>query len=337
MLRLSPFQLKIPASVPEALELLERHAGEVRLMAGGTDLLPNLKHDIYGDVPIIVSLSRIASMKSVEESETDLTIGAGVSLSQMAQHDRVRKNYPALALAAGQVASPQIRNMATLGGNLCLDTRCTYINQTEFWRGALGGCLKADGEVCHVVPGGQNCVAALSGDTTIALIALEATVEIEGPQGKRNIALPDLYRTNGASHLTLQPGEIVTKVHLPRRKNRRLSYRKWSVRQSIDFPLVNVAIRIDETEAGEIDDAVAVVGVLAARPKILHKLGEQYRGQKLSAAIAEEIGEAVYKQCKPLPNVPYDHLYRRDMLRVQARRAVLNLLPGAEMRVREGS
>jgi 4-hydroxybenzoyl-CoA reductase subunit beta len=115
-----------------------------------------------------------------------------------------------------------------------------------------------------------------------------------------------------------------------------LSYRKWSVRQSIDFPLVNVAIRVDEKPDGEIEDLVAVVGVLAARPKVLSKLAEMCRGKRLSADLAAQIGEAVYKKCKPLPNVPYDHLYRRDMLRVQAKRAVLNLLPGEAMQVREG-
>ncbi|MFQ5629323.1 MAG: FAD binding domain-containing protein, partial [bacterium] len=234
------------------------------------------------------------------------------------------------------VASPQIRNMATLGGNLCLDTRCTYINQSDFWRGALGGCLKADGDVCHVVPGGRNCVAAFSGDTAIALIALEAKIDIVGPTGKRTIPLPELYNANGAYHLNVQPGEILTQVHIPRVPNRRLSYRKWSVRQSIDFPLVNVAIRIDETPDGMIEDLVAVVGVLAARPKVLNKLADRCRGQKLSEDMAAQIGEAVYKKCKPLPNVPYDHVYRREMLRVQAKRAVMNLLPGQEMRVREG-
>ena len=333
MLRLSPFHMKIPNTLDEAIRLLEK--GGARILAGGTDLVPNLKHRIYGDVPRLVSLQRIATLKHIELREHELVFGSGVTLAQIALSEQVRQCHPALALAAANVASPQIRNMATLGGNLCLDTRCTYINQTEFWRGALGGCLKADGDVCHVVPGGRNCVAALSGDTTIALMALEATVDIAGPSGTRTIALPELYNANGASHLNVQQGEILTAVHIPRLVGRRLSYRKWSVRQSIDFPLVNVAIRVDEKPDGEIEDVLAVVGVIAARPKVVTKLADLCRGQKLSAALAEEIAVMVHKQCKPLPNVPYDHLYRRDMLRVQAKRAVLNLLPGQEMQVRE--
>lgn len=335
MLRLSPFQLKMPNTFDEAIGLLHGENSNTRILAGGTDLLPNLKHRIYGEVPQLVSLRRIDQLNRIELNKKKLVIGAGMTLTQIAQSEQVSECYPALALAAANVASPQIRNMATLGGNLCLDTRCTYINQTEFWRGALGGCLKAEGDVCHVVPGGRNCVAAFSGDTAIALIALEAMVEIIGQAGKRTIPLPELYNANGAYHLNLQQGEILTQVSIPRIPNRRLSYRKWTVRQSIDFPLVNVAIRIDEKPDGTIEDLVAVVGVIAARPKMVTRLADLSCGQKLSADLAAEIAEVVYKQCKPLPNVPYDHLYRRDMLRVQAKRAVLNLLPGQEMRVRE--
>jgi 4-hydroxybenzoyl-CoA reductase subunit beta len=270
VLRLSPFHLKIPKTLDEAIDLLDN--GNARILAGGTDLVPNLKHRIYGDVPQLVSLRKIPSLNRIELNEKELVIGAGVTLSEIAQSEQVRQCYPALALAAANVASPQIRNMATLGGNLCLDTRCTYINQSEFWRGALGGCLKADGDLCHVVPGGKNCVAAFSGDMAIALIALETTVDTVGQAGKRTISLPELYNAKGAYHLNLQRGEILTRVHIPRVPNRRLSYRKWSVRQSIDFPLVNVAIRVDEKPDGEIEDLVAVVGLLAARPKVLSSL-----------------------------------------------------------------
>lgn len=336
MLRLHPFHLKRPATLDEAIRILEREEGQARVLAGGTDLLPNLKHGIYGRVPLLVSLQRIDALKSITVEDDTLHIGAGATLTQLGKSALIRRHYPALAQAAANVAGPQIRNMATLGGNVCLDTRCTYINQTEFWRKALGGCLKAEGSVCHVVPGGRNCVAAFSADTPVALIALDAMVDIAGPSGTRTIPLPNLYNANGAGHLNLAPAEIVTQLRVPLRPSRRLSYRKWSVRLSIDFPLVNIAVRVDETPEGLIDDIVAVVGVIAARPKVVSKLAEAFRGRRLSEDIAAEVAELVYRQCKPLPNVPYDHLYRRDMLRVQARRAVLNLLTGQEMKVREG-
>lgn len=335
MLRLTPFELRHPASLTEAIECLVQTPA-ARVLAGGTDMLPNLKHRIYGDLPVLVSLRKLAELRGISHDNHGITIGACEKLSAIARQPLISDAYPALALAAATVASPQIRNMATLGGNLCLDTRCTFINQTAFWRHALGGCLKAEGTKCHVVPGGQNCVAAFSGDMAIALIALEASAEIAGPDGTRSLPIAELYSADGRHHLNLQPGEILTRVHVPIRRGRRLAFRKWSVRQSIDFPLVNVAIRVDETPQGKIADLVAVVGVLASRPKVLTKIADLCRGKKLAEELAGEIGEAVYRACKPVPNVPYDHEYRREMIRVQARRAAMCLLPGHAMQVREG-
>ena len=335
MLRLQPFALKSPQSLEEAVELLSRQRGQARILAGGTDLLPNLKHRIYGEVPMLVSLRRIAELQRIERQDDQLILGAGVKLAQLEKSELVREAYPALALTFGEIASPQIRNMATLGGNLCLDTRCTYINQTEFWREALGGCLKALGDVCHVVPKGRNCVAAFSADSPIALIALEAEVDIAGPEGERSLLLAELYNSNGVYHLNLQPGEIVTRVRVPVVPNRKLAFRKWSVRRAIDFPLVNVALRIDTTDSGEIVDAVAVVGVLGAKPRVLDSIEAICAGQTMNPELAEAIGDFVFSKCRPVPNVPYDHLYRRDMLRVQARRAALNLMPGSNLSVRD--
>lgn len=334
MLRLDPFQLKMPSHLDEALELLADPGRKARILAGGTDLLPNLKHRIYGEVPLLVSLRRIEALRGIQITDSMLTIGAGTTLADFSRNELVRRHYPALAGAAANVASPQIRNMATLGGNLCLDTRCTFINQSEFWRDALGGCLKANGSVCHVVPGGRNCVAALSGDTAIALAALEATVELQGLSGTRSIPVLELYRADGAAHLTLAPGEILTRVHVPLRANRRLAYRKWSVRRSIDFPLVNVALRLDKNPDGTIAELVAVVGVLAARPKVITRLSQELSGHALNAGMTETIAEAIFRQCRPVPNVPYDPAYRREMLRVQAKRAVMNLLTGELQHVR---
>ncbi len=335
MLRLHPFELKFPTNLREASRLLEEGKGFVRLLAGGTDLLPNMKHRIYGDVAVLVSIRDIAGLDRIEIEKDHLYIGAGSRLSKLAANEWIRNLYPALAMTIGEIASPQIRNMATLGGNLCLDTRCTYINQTEFWREALGGCLKAIGSVCHVVPKGKNCVAAFSADSPIALIALEAEVELFGPDGYRRMPLLDLYRSDGVYHLNLAYGEIVTGVRIPIRPRRKLAFRKWSVRKSIDFPLVNVALRVDTTERGEIEQAVAVVGVVGAKPRVLPGLTGFCAGKKMSPELAEAIGDYVFQKCRPVPNVPYDHLYRRDMLRVQAKRAALCLIPGHPLRVRE--
>lgn len=335
MLRLEPIHLIFPKSLEEASRTLEEGRGAIRILAGGTDLLPNLKHRIYGDVPALLSLRKIPGLSYIEARPQEIRIGAATRLSTLATSELLQQTYPALAMAIANIASPQIRNMATLGGNLCLDTRCTYINQTEFWRQALGGCLKALGTVCHVVSGGRNCVAAFSADSPIALLALEAQVEIQGVDGPRTIPLADLYNADGVHHLNLEPGDIVCGVRIPVRPGRKLAFRKWSVRHAIDFPLVNIALRIDARDSGEIEDAVAVVGVLGAMPRVLQSIADICVGKTMNDDLAEAIADYIYRKCRPLPNVPYDHLYRRDMLRVQAKRAALCLKPGATITVRD--
>ncbi|MCA9652187.1 MAG: FAD binding domain-containing protein [Myxococcales bacterium] len=330
MLRLPRFELRAPETIDEVIAALEQPGA--RLVAGGTDILPNLKHRLDRP-PVLVSLSRVAGLSKVEVDEKAglLRIGARVTLTGLSEHPQVCERLPSLAKAAGLVASPLIRNMGTLGGNVNLDTRCRYVNQTSFWREAIGGgCLKSEGDVCHVVPSGRKCVAAMSSDCVPVLISLDARVVLVGPQGRRELLLEDYYQADGTRHTTRGDGELTTELVVPLpRGPRRSAYAKWTVRGSIDFPLVSVALRFELEEdrvSAPVREAHAVVGVLGARPRRITRL-EDARGKALDdPALAALVAERVHAQCKPLENVPYEAPYRRQMLRVHARRAIAALV-----------
>jgi 4-hydroxybenzoyl-CoA reductase subunit beta len=326
MLRLPRFEAVAPRTVDEAVAALT--ASGARVIAGGTDILPNLKHRL--DAPsLLVSLDKIDSMRRVEVDQElgVLRIGAMMTLSRLGRDSHVRRLFPSLAHAASLVASPLIRNMATLGGNINLDTRCRYVNQTHFWRSAISGCLKSEGDVCHVVPGGQSCVAAMSSDCAPVLITLDATIVNVGPNGSREILLGDYYNSDGIKHINILPGEITTEIRIPLpARPQRARYAKWTVRKSIDFPLISVAMRFDlehDSDDAAIASARICLGVLASRPKLLKKT-ESLVGRRLSDPVTvDAIAALVHTQGKPLENVPYEAEYRRKMLPVYTRRALL--------------
>jgi len=327
MLRLPQFSVESPDTVEGVVAALQRHAG-ARVIAGGTDILPNLKH-FLDTPPVLVSLARVTALRGLQRDDAAglLRIGAGVTLTQLAEDARVRALFPSLAHAAGIVASPVIRNMATIGGNVNLDTRCRYVNQSEFWRGSIGGgCLKSEGNVCHVVPKGRNCVAAMSSDNVPVLISLDANIVLVGPEGRRVLPLADYFHADGVAHTLARPGEVTVELQLPLPAGpRRARYTKWSVRRSIDFPLLSVALRFDlatDSAHAEVLAAKVVVGVLGAKPRVVTRLDEALGKPLSDPAVARIVSEATHAQCKPLDNVPYEAAYRREMLRVYTRRGV---------------
>lgn len=329
MLRLPAFEVESPDSVEGVVAALQARP-DARIVAGGTDILPNLKH-FLDTPPVLVSLARVTGLRGVAREGEVLRIGAGATLTQVAEHPEVQALFPSLAQSAGLVASPVIRNMGTIGGNVNLDTRCRYVNQTEFWRGSIGGgCLKSEGNVCHVVPKGRNCVAAMSSDNVPVLISLDATIVLVGPEGRRELALEEYFHADGLAHTTARPGEVTVELRVPVPQGpRRTRYIKWSVRRSIDFPLVSVALRFDmrASEGGdprheEIAGVRVVAGVLGAKPRTLTRI-EDVVGKRLAdPSVARIVSEAAYGQCKPLENVPFEAAYRREMLRVYTRRGV---------------
>lgn len=310
MLRMDGFTVSVARTPEEAVGL---YTAESAYLAGGTDLLPNLKHRIVDARHLIAIAGAIPCGWQVEGES--VVIGAGTRLSRLAQLDRV----PPLAQAAGLVAGPQVRNMGTLGGNVLLDTRCLYYNQSEPWRRALGWCLKAQGDWCHVTSGPKTCVAARSSDTVPVLLAMGATLRMLGPTGPRELSIRDLYRFDGKDHLAIAPGELLTHIEVPLPgPGFRGSYAKLRTRDAIDFPQLGIAIAGSFEGTGP--SAVArtleiVIGAANPQPKPVRKL-DAFLGIPLADNQIGELAEVVFKQTRPQGSVAGDAGWRRQMARV---------------------
>jgi 4-hydroxybenzoyl-CoA reductase subunit beta len=324
MLRLHAYEFLRPRSLEQAFA----HAAETPVgfmfIAGGTDLVPNMKHRLFTPDRLI-ALKQIPELKGIRVEAGELHIGAGETLTAVSRDPLVRQHFPALARAAGQVAGPQLRNMGTIGGNLCLDTRCTYYNQTFFWRNALGYCLKKDGDVCHVTKVGKKCVAAHSADTPPVLMTLNASVELASASGNRTIQVNDWFIADGIRNTVRRPDEIVTRIRLPLPPpTRRSSFAKLRQRASIDFPLLNVAVAAD-FDGAVIREIRMVVSALGARPRSVTGLDAIALGNALTAEVADAIAQRAYQQCHPLTNIIVDPDWRRAMVPVYVRRALAEL------------
>ena len=329
MLRLPKFELESPTTVAEATRLL-KESPSARIIAGGTDILPNMKHGLM-EPDVLVSLEAIPELHgiTVDPESGELIIGAMTSLATVAADERVQQSAPALAQAAGLVAGPQLRTMGTLGGNVLLDTRCQWYNQTHFWRESLGFCLKKDGTECHVVAGGKKCVAAASNDTVPALMTLGAGVVIHGAEQSRTVDINQLWTADGIWNKKVSPTEILTKIRVPvRGATHRGAYGKLRDRGSIDFPLLGVAVRIDLDSAGLVEDADVVLTALAAKPVRLKQCAAILQGlnpidSEAWAAATKQVASLASKQCRPMANIPGDHDYRHEMVPVYVRRTLV--------------
>ncbi len=328
MLRLPKTRIERPTSVEAAVALLVEHGEHALPIAGGTDLVPNMKHGLF-EPKVLVALGSIEALRRFEFlADGTAVIGSGVSLHAIATDARVQARFPVLSQAAGLIAGPQLRRMGTLGGNVLLDTRCQWYNQTHFWRQALGFCLKKDGTVCHVVQGGSKCVAAASNDTAPALMGLRAHLVFEGRGGRREIAIDDLWHSDGIANKKMAGDEILVEVRIPApHGDTRSAYGKLRERGSIDFPLLGVAARIDVDAVGKVEGADVVLVALQARPVRLKRCAEILAGLDVDGeafeAGVDAVAEAAYKQAHPMPNVPGDAPWRRAMVPVYVRRTLL--------------
>lgn len=322
MLRLPTFRYHRPSTIAEAVALRGEHGGESMYIAGGTDLIPNMKHRLFEPAHLI-ALKGIASLGGIGEESGHLRIGSGETLTAVATNELVQSRFPALAEAAAHVAGPQLRNAGTIGGNVCLDTRCTYYNQTAFWREALGFCLKKDGDVCHVTRVGKKCVAAHSADTPPVLMTLDAIVVLVGPEGEREVPIRDFFVADGIVNTVRTPEEIVTEIRIPLSSAaRRQAYAKLRQRKSIDFPLLTVAIAADMEADGTVLSIEAVVTALGSRPRVLSGWSEVAQGRTLDDDVVDELAARAYKQCHPLENIIVDADWRRAMVPVYVKRAL---------------
>ena len=320
---LPQFRLLRPRSVDEAVASLAKHAGNIRVLAGGTDLIPSMRQKLF-EPEHVLDLRNIAELRGIRpQSDGGVEIGALTTLSSIERSVYLREHFPVLTEAAATVASPVLRNMGTIGGNICLDTRCLWYNQSLTWRKGCGFCIKKDGDLCHVAPGGKKCWAAFSGDTPPALLCLNAEIEIAGTDGGRRVPLRDFYTGDGENYRKLLPSELVTRVFLPAdAADYRGVYRKLRVRGSIDYPLAGVAVVMKRSNGHIVDARLAITAVNPA-PLLVREAGGMLVGKVIDEALADQVGALAARTAKPLTTSALTPEYRREMIRVFTKRAVL--------------
>jgi 4-hydroxybenzoyl-CoA reductase subunit beta len=324
---LPEFQLASPRTVPDAVDFLRENGGEgaraTRILAGGTDLVPSMRQKLF-EPEHVLDVRRIAELKGIRETQEGIEFGALTTLAEIEHSPILAKNYPVLTEAAKTVASPLLRNMGTIGGNICLDTRCLWYNQSLAWRKSCGFCIKKDGDLCHVAPGGTKCWAAFSADTPPALLCLDAEIEIVSPAGPRRIKLSDFYTGDGATHRRLQPQELLTRIFLPTASaGYRGAYRKLRVRRSIDYPLAGIAVAMKKFH-GRVEDLRIGITAVNPAPLLIKGLDSLLNGD-LNEAAAAAIGELAARTAKPLTTSALTPEYRREMISVFTTQAILAL------------
>ena len=322
MRALSEFTLHRPESLAEAVAL--GGAGGARLLAGGTDLIPNLRRGLEQPASL-VDLSRVRELHQLEEAaDGALVIGAGVTLATLTSDPLVARALPALADAARAVAANTHRASATLGGNLCQDTRCVFYNQSEWWRSTNGYCLKRNGTRCHVAPQGERCHAAFCSDLAPVLLVAGAQVQLDGPSGARTLPLAQLYRDDGAAHLALQPGELRVRVRIPpRAADERIAFAKTRVRGGIDFPLAAAAIALHLRD-GRIASLRAALSGTNSLPLAIEGT-DALEGSPVDDASAKKLRQLVQKQVQPMRSTATPAQYRREAAGTLAERLLRQL------------
>jgi 4-hydroxybenzoyl-CoA reductase subunit beta len=314
MMRLPWFEYRAPKTVAEAARILAGEGANAMLIAGGTDLVPNMKRRQMAP-KVLVALKNIPEL-----GRNGAVYGAGLTLTQI-----VNSNAPkALKQAAHQVATVHLRNMGTLGGNLCLDTRCNYYNQNYEWRKAIDFCLKKDGDICWVATASKRCVAMSSTDCAPALMALGAKVKLVSSKGEREVALEDFYNNDGIDYLKRQADEILTEVSIPANGNS--CYWKLRRRGAFDFPVLGVAAAMDSS-----GNTKVALGAVASRPFLVEKAGEFLKGKKLTDEVIDEAAKLVASRAKPMDNADLDLYWRKDVA-VEFARYALRELRGDDMR-----
>ena len=319
-MHLDPFELHRPTTVEETVGLARDLEGRFDYLAGGTDLLPNYKMHLNLR-PHLVALEDVPELRA----RTGGRLGAMVRLADLERDPELARDWPVLADAVGEVATPLVRASGTLGGNLLVETRCFFFNQSYLWRSSLGFCLKADGDRCHVVPQKTTCYATFSGDVAPALLALDAAVELAGPEGRRTIPLADLYDRSGDGirRLTLRPGELLVAVDLPEAsRGRRGRYLKLRVRPAYDFPELGVAVAGRWSEDGRVRELRVAVGGADPHPRRFDELTAPLEGTRLDDAARRALGEEIARRVRPVHNTFLLPEYRKKMVAVYVRRAL---------------
>jgi 4-hydroxybenzoyl-CoA reductase subunit beta len=328
MLRLPPFRYLVPAELSEAVTIKAEHGSRATYVAGGTDLLPKMKRR-QQEPEVLIQLGHLPELSGIRNGDgAGLRIGANTTLAALAADPVVRRRFSSLAEAAGGVGNPVVRNMATLGGNVCLETRCSYYDQSHEWREAVSFCLKKDGDTCRVAGSSQRCWAIQSSDTSPLMIALGAQLELSGPSGSRVVEAASFYNDDGVRYLNKEPDEVVTGVRLPSAKGGAAAYLKVSRRLSVDYPVLSVAAWIRrEAVSAPVLEARVVLGAVGSAPVIVSEAKEILTGRSLSRVSIEETAEAAWRRARPLDNADQSAMWRKKVVRPYVARALHRLAP----------
>jgi len=326
MMRLPKFAYLVPKTVGEAVRMMGDAGPEGQFVAGGTDLYPNMKR--RQQTPrTVISVGRIADLKKIEgDGRSGMTIGAGVSLTELVEHPVVNRDYPSVARAARLISTPTLRNMGTVGGNLLLDTRCNYYDQNYEWRRAINFCMKKDGDICWVAPGSPKCWAVQSADLVPLMVALGARVRLVSRVGDRWVSCEGLYNDDGIAYLHKRPDELLVEIQLPPAGNSRAVYKKLRRRGAFDFPVLGVAVAAEFEEDGKtVKGARVILGGISPAPLSIEAAGPALAGGPLDDERIRAAAEAAYLRARPLDNT--DHLmnYRKQMARPFVLRALEEL------------
>lgn len=317
MLRLPSFRYLAPATLADALRWKAEAGPAGMYVAGGTDLYPNMKRR-QQVAATVISLAALAELRQVSNP----VLGAGVTLSTLAAS--LPPELAAIATAASSVSTPLLRNMGTLGGNLCLDTRCNYYDQSYEWRKAIHFCMKKDGDTCWVAPSSPRCWAVNSSDIAPVMVAIGAEYRLVGPKGERVVPAGRFYHNDGINYLTKQPDEVLAEVRVPALGGWDAVYHKLRRRGSFDFPVLGVAAWV-RWNGKAVAEARVVLGGVASYPQEVPEAGAALVGSALEDEAVARAADAAFRPSKPMDNTDFDLSWRKQMTRVYVKRAIEEL------------
>lgn len=325
MLRLPPVTASFPRTVEEALAQKAEHGPAAAYVAGGTDLYPNMKRRVQTPAHLI-DIRKIPALRRLEAlTDGSLMVGASVTLTELIRSETVRQGWPVISEAATTISTPLLQNMGTVGGNLLLDTRCNYYDQGYEWRKAINFCMKKDGAICWVAPSSPRCWAVQSSDLVPVMIALDAGIRFEGPDGARTVRARELYLNDGIDYLAKQPDELLISVDVPPLGGARANYQKLRRRGSFDFPVLGVAAWVRTNGENSVSDARIVIGAVGSAPVVSDEAAASLVGQELSDETIDQAARIAARPAKPLDNTDFTIGWRKDMVPVYVRRALQSL------------
>ncbi len=314
MMRLPPFQLARPESLKEALALLSKDPANTRMVAGGTDLWPNMKRR-HQSAEVVISMARIPGLRGIHTKDDGrVVIGALTTLTEICQDSALASRYPGFVRAVQSISAPALRNTGTIGGNLCLDTRCTYYNQTEEWRQSIDYCMKERGEVCWVAPGSSRCWATSATDSAPILCALDAQVRLVSAEGERTIRLEDMYVDDGISYMSKRRDEILAEIILPQAREVRSTYWKLRRRGAIDFPVLGVGVALRLNDQQVVEDCRIFLGAVRSAPVSAEKAADHLIGKVVTEEVIAEAARLARQPATPLDNTDFVANWRKAMV-----------------------